>query len=340
MEHFHAEPSFASFRAVSPEGDAPDAPAPSGAETASAAISARSLTKTYHAGILGCSARVDALRGVDLDVVAGEALGLIGPAGSGKTTLMLCLAGMLRPDDGAIGWFGRTDDPAGRPPGIAYLSNQPAHHAFMSVSEAIEYQSTVRGAPLDGRDAAVQHVLETVGLTSEARTAVSALGRCAAARLALAQALVGRPRVLLLDDTLSGLDPAARRAMTSVIREVHGRGVTVVIAADDLDIVDAIAARVAVMLDGRLVTVRPTGMLQRSRALELTVATPALARRIFGARVAEVSWNRHVLRLPLDGTSAEAILARCRDCGIRVERSRVVIARASPLDDERASHRS
>src|SRR5688500_10678762 len=217
MEHFHAEPSFASFRADGPEGDAPDAPGPSGADTVAAAISARSLTKTYQAGILGCSARVDALRGVDIDVAAGEALGLIGPAAPGQTTLMLCLAGMLRPDEGAIGWFGRTDDPAGRPPGLAYLSIRPAHHAFMSVREAIEYQSTVRGGPLDGRDAAVQHVLETVGLTSESRTAVSSLGRCAAARLALAQALVGKPRVLLLDDTLAGLDPAARRAMTSII---------------------------------------------------------------------------------------------------------------------------
>jgi hypothetical protein len=95
------------------------------------------------------------------------------------------------------------------------------------------------------------------------------------------------------------------------------------------------------MLDGRIVTVVATSALRKSRALELTVAAPTLARRVFGARVAEVGWGRHVLRLPLDGTSAESILSRCRECGIRVERSRVVVMREATRDgsEEHVIHR-
>jgi hypothetical protein len=98
-------------------------------------------------------------------------------------------------------------------------------------------------------------------------------------------------------------------------------------------------SRIAVMLEGRVVLVADAAVLRRSRALELTVATPALARRIFGARVAEVARDRHVLRLPLDGTSPEAILARCQEYGIRVERSRVVLSHESTqAHDEDGPH--
>ena len=335
MEQRRGEPSFTTPRAASPGGPAPAGePEPSTVEPASVALSARSLTKSYHAGVSGCSARADALRGVDLDVNAGETLGIVGPAGAGKSTLLLCLAGMLRPDGGAIVWFGRQADEAGRPPGIAYVPRRPTPHAFVSVREAIEYHCTLRGVSAGDRSAAVQDALDAVGLTAESRTAVSGLARGFTARLSLAQALVGGPRILLLDDILSGLEPGERRGMADIIRALLRRGLTLIIAADELDAIDTIATRIAVMLDGRIAAVVEAGVLRRSRTLELTVATPALAHRILGARVAEVGWDRHILRLPLDGTSPEAILARCQACGIRVERSRVVLADESAREDD------
>ena len=296
-----------------------------GAGDPAVALSARSLAKSYHAGIRGCSARVDALRGVDLDVRIGEAVGIVGPIGSGKSTLLLCLAGLLRPDAGMVSWFGRPVDVAGRPPGLVYASQRPAHHAFMSVGEAVDYQAMLRGIPGDGREAAVRRVLAATGLADHAFAPVAELQRVSLARLALAQAIVARPRILLLDDTLSALDQVTRRELIDILRGMVSDGTTLAVAADDLDAVDAVASRVALMLDGRIVTVVATGVLRTSRVLELTVAAPALARRVLGARVAEPGSDRHVLRLPLDGTTAEAILARCRECGIRVERSRVIV---------------
>lgn len=335
MGQRRAEPSFTPPRAASPGGRAPAGePALSTSGPVSIALSARSLTKSYHAGVSGCSARVDALRGVDLDVAEGEALGIVGPVGAGKSTLLLCLAGMVNPDIGAITWFGRDANEAGRPPGIVYVPHRPTPYAFMSVREAIEYHCTLRGVSAADRAAVVQEALDAVGLSAESRTAVGGLTRSSTARLSLAQALVGRPRILLLDDTLSGLEPAARRETAAIVRTLLGHGLTLVIAANELDAIDTIVSRVAVMLDGRIATIVEPGALRRSRVIELTVATPALARRIFGARVAEVGWDRHVLRLPLDGTSAEAILARCQACGIRVERSRVVMANESARDHD------
>ena len=208
----------------------------------------------------------------------------------------------------------------------------------MSVRESVEYQTTLRGIAIADRDAAVRNALAQTGLTDHMSVPVADLPCGPLARLAIAQAIVSRPRILLLDDTLSALDHTTRRALTDTLRTVLADGTTIVIAADDLDAIDAIASRVALMLDGRIVAVVATGVLQKSRVLELTVAAPALARRVFGSRVAEVSRDRHVLRLPLEGTTAEAILSRCRECGIRVERSRVVVMREPMRDDDAAEH--
>ena len=337
MEHRHQEPSSASSRPVPPGGCALGAANMAVQSGPGPVLTARSLVKSYRAGIAGCSARADALRGVDLEIGAGEAMGIIGPVGAGKSTLMLCLAGLLRPDAGTISWFGREADVAGRPPGIAYASQRPAHHALMSVREAAEYHSTLRGIPIADRGDAVHQSLIATGLADRAHVPVAGLSCGDLARLALAQAIIARPRVLLLDDTLSALDHAPRRALAESIRALLDDGLTLVVAADDLDAIDAVASRVALMLDGRIITVVATSVVRKSRALELTVAAPAIARRVFGARVAEVGWDRHVLRLPLEGTSAEAVLARCRQCGIRVERSRVVIMHG-PTRDEGEEH--
>jgi ABC-type multidrug transport system ATPase subunit len=328
MAHPREEPSLTPPRAASPGGRASAAGADALADGAAdpTAISARSLTKTFRAGVSGCSARVDALRGATVDVMAGEVLGVVGPVGAGKSTLLLCLAGLLRPDAGDIAWFGRTADECGGPPGIAYVSHRPTPYAYLSVREAVEYHSTLRGLPANERGAAVAGVLDEAGLAAESATAVAELTRSASARLALAQAMVGRPRIVLLDDTLWGLEPVARRETAAIIRGMRARGLTVVIAVDELDAIASIVSRVVVMIDGRIAASGAPDALRLSRTLELTVTTPAMARRIFGARVAEVSQDRHVLRLPLDDTSAEAILARCRACGIGVERSRIVVS--------------
>jgi ABC-type multidrug transport system ATPase subunit len=289
------------------------------------AVAACDVTKTYRAGVAGCSAQVDALRGVSIEIAPSESVGILGPPGAGKSTLLLSLAGMVRPDSGTISWFGRASDEGGRPPGIAYVSHQPTPYSSLSVREAIEFHSTLRGVSALARAAAVDGALAATGLADVERSLVAGLSRGGTIRLALAQAVVGRPRVVLLDDPLAATTPAERRAIVSILRDLQASGATLVIAAEDLDGIEPVASRIALMVAGEIAVVVEAGALRRARALELTVVTPAIARRVFGTRVAEVGWDRRTVRVPLDGTSAEAILARCQAYGIRVERSRVVM---------------
>jgi ABC-type multidrug transport system ATPase subunit len=115
-----------------------------------------------------------------------------------------------------------------------------------------------------------------------------------------------------------------------MLRTALAQDLTLLVAAETLDVVEALATRVALMADGRITATLGTEALLRSRAIELTVAAPAQARRILGARVSEAGdrgeRDPRTIRLHLHGTSAEAILAECRASGIRVERSRIVIA--------------
>ena len=321
-----AHPSTTSPRATSPGavGRAADRAAERDRDAHPVAVSVRGLVKTYQAGIAGCSARVEALRGCDLDVESGTVLGLLGPPGAGKSTLLLCIAGLLKPDAGRIEWFGRHADHAGRPPGIAYVPERAAHYTFMTVREAVEYHAVLRDGAGRASDESVNQALSSTGLHDLAAVRIAELPWSARPQLSIAQSLVGAPRVLILDEPLSSLAPFARRSMSDTLRALASRGTAVVVAADRFEVLDGLAPRVALVIDGRVLPAVDAARLRRTSMLELIVATPAVARRLFDARVAEEEWNHEVVRVPLDGTTPEAVLARCQACGIRVEGSRVV----------------
>jgi ABC-type multidrug transport system ATPase subunit len=302
----------------------PPTPTPRPHTPGDSAVSLRCLGKSYRAGVSGCFARVQALRDIDLDIAPGEALGILGTSGAGKTTLLLALAGLLRPDSGQVSWFGRAADAGGRPPGIAYVPDRTTHYAFMSVQEAVEYHATMRDVtPLD-RSTAVHDALSHMGLAGAGALPVSSLSWGSAQRLAVAQALVGRPRILLLDDTLTGLDAAVRREMALALSALVAGGLTLVVASDELAALNAVATRVAVMSGGRITGVVPPGELRQTLALELTVLASSPARRPLGARVAEAECSPEVIRFPLGDATPEEILAHCRDLGLEVRTSRIV----------------
>ena len=287
-------------------------------------VSVRRLAKSYRAGVNGCSARVQALGGVDLDVAPGEALGVLGPSGAGKSTLLLTLAGLLRPDTGEVSWFGRPADVGGRPPGIAYVPDRATHYAFMTVREAVEYHATLRDIPAIDRATSVRDALAQTGLLAAADLMVRALPWNSAQRLAIAQALVCRPRLLLLDETFTGVDAAVRRELALALCGLVDDGLTVIIASDELGALESVATRIAVMASGRITAVVEPRALRQALALELTVAAPSVARRALGARVAEAERESSVIRFPLGDSTPEEILAHCRDLGVGVRTSRII----------------
>ena len=289
------------------------------------ALSLRNLSRSYRAGIAGCSAHIEAVRAATFDVEAGEILGIVGPAGAGKSTLLLCMAGLLQPDAGTVAWFGRRADDAGRPPGVTYVPERAAHYGFMTVREAIEHHVLLRSGAVSACDHdSIAAAISGAGLDAFAETRIADLPWRVGSQLSIAQAIAGRPRVLLLDETLSQLTVPARREIIATLHGFSLRGTAIVIAATTGAGLEGFVSRIALMTDGNVSAPAEPSRLFSPSALELTILAPANAGPTSGARVAEASWERQVLRIPLDDTTPEAILSRCRSCGIRVEGSRVV----------------
>ena len=230
------------------------------------ALCVRGLTKIYRAGPRGHAATIPALREVNLDVEQGEILGLVGRPGAGKSTLLLCLAGLLRSDDGTISWFGEQITGHHVPPGLAYVPQRAGYYSFLSVREALEYYATLHDLSTANRALQVESALREVSLHVHATRRVSHLSSGMLQRLALAQALIGSPRAILLDETLSGEGLLFDRGIVALLTTLARRGITVILAAPNPVELHRIAARIINIIEGRVVTSRRDWVTLTSRA--------------------------------------------------------------------------
>ncbi|HEX6051549.1 MAG TPA: ATP-binding cassette domain-containing protein [Gemmatimonadaceae bacterium] len=248
-------------------------------------LSMRGVCKNYHSGVRGCSASVVVLRDVDLDARAGEVTAIVAGPASGKTTLLMCASGLMRPDRGTISWFGGAPnrDLASRPHGIAYAGDRPFPYAFLTARETLEYAAIVRDLPLRDNGRRVSSVLERAGLGAVADRRVDALDGGAQTRLALAAALLAEPRLLVVDDVPPGCDPASATEAAALLRGVAAEGGAVIVAGRFVTSLSAghvfhptVPTRTYVLSAGRL---------------EALLDPPNLVPRLVGvgrARVAEV----------------------------------------------------
>jgi ABC-type multidrug transport system ATPase subunit len=258
-------------------------------------LSMRGVWKSYQAGVRGCSASVSVLRDLQLDVAAGEIVGVVAAPASGKTTLLMCAGGLLRPDRGTVSWFGGPPrrDFSSRPDGIAYAGDRPFPYGFLTIREALEYAAIVRDLPVrDGADR-VDPALERAGLGPISHRRVDAIDGAALARLALAAALLARPRLLLVDDLAPGVDADTAAEVLAVVRGVAHEGAAVVIAGRLVARLAAleplgptVKTRFLTLVSGRLESSdeRPAVAARRAAAASPNVAPPLATR----ARVAEV----------------------------------------------------
>ena len=217
----------------------------------SVALSVRSLSKVFHNGSRGVA--IPALREVSLEIHAGEIIGLIGRPGAGKTTLLLCLAGLVRPDVGSIVWFGEQVTGHHVPPGLAYVPQRAAYYSFLTVREALEYYATLHDLSSANRSAQVETALREVSLHVHATRRVSSLSSILVQRLGLAQALIGSPRAILLDETICGEGLLFDRDIVSLLTRLSRRGVTTILAAPNPVELHRITARVINLVEGRVV---------------------------------------------------------------------------------------
>lgn len=203
-------------------------------------VRVRGVTKTY-----GGRTAVDA---VDLDVHAGEIVGLLGANGAGKTTTVECIQGLRRPDSGAISVLGLDPAVDGDRVRRSVGSQQQASALpdRMRVGEAIALFRGPRATSVDG-------LLEAFGLAECRRTPFSALSGGQQQRLFLVLAVLNRPRLVILDELTQGLDPAARRDVWAAIRVLRDAGTTVLLVTHYMDEAEALCDRVVAMRAGRVV---------------------------------------------------------------------------------------
>lgn len=179
-------------------------------------------------------------------------MGLVGVNGAGKSTLLSILAGAAMPDSGEARIFGATAKGRERREYLNHVSLMPQHLQFpgsLSAEQAVAMVAFMRGlSPSSARRAAIES-LDRVGLASRRGSRVNSLSGGMQRRLALAQALTSSPRVLLLDEPSTGLDPEQRRAIVDLIRDLDG---TVIVSSHILEDVEAVAERVVVLHEGRV----------------------------------------------------------------------------------------
>jgi ABC-2 type transport system ATP-binding protein len=171
---------------------------------------------------------IDALRGVSLTVPAARITGLFGPSGSGKSTLIRAIAGVQAGVSGQLSVLGRPAGHASSREEPGYMTQAPAVYEDLTVAENLRYFARVRGTGVDS-------VLERVGLAEQAHQLVRRLSGGQRARASLAAALVGSPRLLLLDEPTVGLDPLLRRELWAMFRELSAEGATVLVSSHVLD---------------------------------------------------------------------------------------------------------
>lgn len=285
----------------------------------SIALSVRDVTRSWQAGVRDTAQSVQVLRGVTFHLAAGDIAGLHGARGSGKTTLLCVIAGLLTADRGAVTIFGEPLK-APRPGGVSWVPERTAWYPFLTVAEALEYYATVRDLTGIERRERVADALETCGLGRRAAASVGDLDRADRKRLALAQALVSRPRLLLLDELLTGLSQPDRTDVLGLIQGVAAQGATVIITSRERQAV-ADLPKLLELVDGRVRIPTPGAW---RLALEVRVEPAALASRLIAAQKGSASLGEGRVRVPLGLQSPEGVLARCKELGLGVAWSRVV----------------
>ena len=193
-----------------------------------------------------------ALRDLSLSVTPGEIFGLLGPNGSGKTTALKVMVGLIRATSGKAAVLG------GRPGDrrvlarIGYLPEEPAHYGFLSGLESLEFYGKLFRLDRRERKKRAKELLEALGFGPQGSRPVREYSRGIARRLGIAQALINRPDLLILDEPTSGLDPVAHRMVTDLFVRLKKEGKTILISSHLLADVEKVCDRIGILGDGRL----------------------------------------------------------------------------------------
>ena len=216
----------------------------------SAAIDIRSLEKSVPVGFWGRPKHL--LRDVTLQVQSGRVFGFIGQNGAGKSTTIKHLVGVMKPSAGTIQVLNMDPSAVEARQNIGYLPELPRLPANLYPVEVLVHHARLLGIPPQERQKTLQQIISDVGIGQFSHQRIRTLSKGNQQRVALALALLGSPKLLILDEPMSGLDPGGRKLVRDLIRREHDRGVTVFFSSHVLSDVESLCDEVAILHEGRI----------------------------------------------------------------------------------------
>jgi len=197
--------------------------------------------------------RIVALQHLNLEIAPGEIYGLLGPNGSGKSTTLKIILGLIQPTRGSVRVFGRDHSTVAVRRDIGFLPENAYFHKFLTGKETLQFHARLSG--LESRESKVRipELLETVGLTRAADVRLSTYSKGMLQRIGLAQALIHRPKILVLDEPTAAVDPAGSRDIQDLIASLKKTGTTILLSSHLLTQVQEVCDRVGILHRGKLI---------------------------------------------------------------------------------------
>ncbi len=280
------------------------------------AIVVDSLQKTYPG--TRKSPPVEAVKGISFEVETGEFFGLLGPNGAGKSTTLGCITTLVRPTSGRVLVDGIdvSQSPAEAKRRIAVVPQNRNLDRDLTVREILTYHGRYFGLPAAERESRASRLLEELRVADKAKAKPQTLSGGQQQRVMIARALMHDPKVLLLDEPTTGLDPQARRQLWETLRELHERGLSIILTTHYMEEADRLCQRLAIIDHGRILASDTPAALKQSlpggQILDLWVKTenplgPELA------RIAGVLGHEEVELEERDGTTRLRVFVEPRD---------------------------
>ncbi|MEK8049458.1 ABC transporter ATP-binding protein [Ideonella sp. DXS22W] len=278
------------------------------------AVSFQQVGKTYN----GARGSFRALDGVSFDIGEGEFFGLLGPNGAGKTTLISVLAGLTRATEGRVTVMGHDvqADAAAARKALGIVPQELVFDPFFSVRETLRIQSGYFG--VKGNDAWIDEVLAELGLADKANANMRQLSGGMKRRVLVAQALVHKPPVIVLDEPTAGVDVELRQTLWAFIGRLNKQGHTVLLTTHYLEEAEALCHRIGMLKQGRLVALERTAtLLSATHSTMLRFKTDQALPAALAAQAR--STGRIVQLRARDAAEVESFLATLRGAGVGVE---------------------
>jgi len=211
------------------------------------AVEIRGLRKKY--------GKVEALRGLDLNVKPGEIYGLIGPNGAGKTTTLKCIVGLLKPDAGSIKVCGKdlAKDRVGTLKNVGYVPENPVMFQNLTVEETIKFIASLRGLRWEDLQEDMEDYLKKFKLVDKRKSLMKELSRGMIQKVLVIAAMIVKPKVFVMDEPMAGMDPEAQHVFKVEIRKTVEEGATAIISSHLLDMMERFCTRVGIIDKGRLI---------------------------------------------------------------------------------------